>query len=86
MTETVGPICISKPCKNRVPFAFGGPTSNNEVEIRDKNEDGVGILWVDTYHTIAKTLFFEDAMKEGEKCCCGHCHHEEEKVEVVDAK
>lgn len=46
MTETVGPICISKPCKHRVPFAFGGPTSNNEVEIRDKNEDGVGILWV----------------------------------------
>ena len=46
MTETVGPICISKPCKERVPFAFGGPTTNNEVEIRDKNEDGVGILWV----------------------------------------
>jgi len=46
MTETVGPICISKPCKGRVPFAFGGPTTNNEVEIRDKNEDGVGILWV----------------------------------------
>ncbi|MBR4377829.1 MAG: DUF975 family protein [Bacilli bacterium] len=47
---------------------------------------GVGVLWVQTYHTMAKTLFFEDAMKEGEKCCCGHCHHEEEKVEVVDAK
>lgn len=47
---------------------------------------GVGVLWVQTYHTMAKTLFFEDAMKEGEKCCCGHCHNEEEKVEVVDAK
>ena len=47
---------------------------------------GVGVLWVQTYHTMAKTLFFEDAMKEGEKCCCGHCHPEEEKVEVVDAK
>jgi len=46
MTETVGPICISKPCKGRVPFAFGGPTSNNVVEIRDKNADGVGILWL----------------------------------------
>ena len=46
MTETVGPICISKPCKHRVPFAFGGPTTNNYVEIRDKNADGVGILWV----------------------------------------
>ena len=47
---------------------------------------GVGVLWVQTYHTMAKTLFFEDAMKEGEKCCCGHCHHEEEKVEIVDTK
>ena len=46
---------------------------------------GVGVLWVDTYHTMAKTLFFEDALKEGpkEKCHCKHC---EEKVEVVDAK
>ena len=48
---------------------------------------GVGVLWVDTYHTMAKTLFFEDAMKEGEiKKCCKHCKCEEEKVEVVDAK
>ena len=46
MTETVGPICISKPIKNRVPFAFGGPTTNNEVDIRNKNEDGVGVLWL----------------------------------------
>lgn len=46
MTETVGPICISKPCKGRVPFAFGGPTINNVVEIRNKNTDGVGILWI----------------------------------------
>lgn len=46
MTETVGPICISKPCKGRVPFAFGAPTTNNIVEIRDKNDDGVGILWL----------------------------------------
>ena len=48
---------------------------------------GVGTLWVKTYHTMAKTLFFEDAMKEGEiKKCCKHCKCEEEKVEVVDAK
>ena len=46
LTETVGPICISKPTKKRFPFAFGGPTSNNECEIRDKNEEGVGVLWV----------------------------------------
>ena len=48
---------------------------------------GVGVVWVDTYHQMAKTLFFEDAMKEGEiKKCCKHCKCEEEKVEVVDAK
>ncbi len=46
LTETVGPICISKPTKNRLPFAFGSTTLNNEFEIRDKNEDGVGILWL----------------------------------------
>ncbi len=46
LTETVGPICISKPNKKRYPFAFGGPITNNEVDIRDKNEDGVGTLWV----------------------------------------
>lgn len=46
LTETVGPICISKHNKKRMPFAFGGPTTNNECEIRDKNEDGVGVLWV----------------------------------------
>lgn len=46
LTETVGPICISKPTKKRLPFAFGGPTTNNECEIRDKNEDGVGVLWL----------------------------------------
>ena len=46
LTETVGPICISKPTKKRFPFAFGGPTQNNECEIRDKNEEGIGVLWV----------------------------------------
>ncbi len=46
LTETVGPICISKPVKGRLPFAFGGPTAGNECEIRNKNEDGVGTLWV----------------------------------------
>ncbi len=46
LTETVGPICISKPLKHRFPFAFGAPTVNNECEIRDKNEDGVGVLWL----------------------------------------
>lgn len=50
---------------------------------------GVGTLWVSTYHTMAKTLFFEDLLKEGVKgkeCHCEHCKREEETVEVVDAK
>ncbi len=46
LTETVGPICISMYNKKRVPFAFGAPTTNNECEIRDMNEDGVGVLWL----------------------------------------
>jgi long-chain acyl-CoA synthetase len=46
LTETVGPICISRPTKHRYPFSFGGPTTNNEIDIRDKNADGVGTLWV----------------------------------------
>ena len=46
LTETVGPICISKPLKHRVPFAFGAPILNNECEIRDKNCDGIGVLWM----------------------------------------
>ena len=46
MTETVGPVCISKPVKHREPFAFGGPITNNGVEIRGKNAEGIGVLWV----------------------------------------
>ena len=46
LTETVGPICISKPTNKRLPYSVGAPTSNNECEIRDKDENGVGILWV----------------------------------------
>lgn len=46
LTETVGPICISRPLKHRMPFAFGGPTTNNEVDIRDKNSEDIGTLWV----------------------------------------
>ena len=46
LTETVGPVCISKPGKCRLPFAFGGPITNNECEIRDKNAEGIGVLWL----------------------------------------
>ena len=46
LTETVGPICVSKPVKHRFPFAFGGPLTNNECDIRDTGENGIGTLWV----------------------------------------
>ena len=44
---------------------------------------GVGVLWAQTYHTMAKTLFFEDALKEGEIV---KEKKSKEKVEVVEAK
>ena len=46
LTETVGPICISYPCKEREPFSIGATITNNEFEIRDKNAEGVGVLWL----------------------------------------
>ena len=46
MTETVGPFCGSRPVKKRVPYAFGAPLGTNECEIRDKDENGIGMLWV----------------------------------------
>ncbi|MFQ6739480.1 MAG: class I adenylate-forming enzyme family protein [Alphaproteobacteria bacterium] len=46
LTETVGPICISKPGSKRMAFSCGGPTTNNECEIRDKDENGIGVLWL----------------------------------------
>ena len=47
---------------------------------------GVGMLWVQTYHTMAKTLFFEDALKEGEIVKEKKNKKNKEEVEVVDAK
>lgn len=64
LTETVGPICISKPTKKRLPFAFGGPTLNNECEIRDKNADGVGVLWLRGHQVFGGYLNNEEANKE----------------------
>jgi len=46
MTETVGPICCSRPVKKRVPFSVGGPMGCNECEIRDQDENGIGVLWL----------------------------------------
>ncbi|MBD5391427.1 AMP-binding protein [bacterium] len=61
LTETVGPICISKHNKKRLPFAFGAPTSNNECEIRDMNEDGVGVLWLRGHQVFGGYLNNPDA-------------------------
>ena len=46
---------------------------------------GVGTLWVNAYHQMARTAFFNDALSEGITVGC-NCNHCEEKVEVVDAK
>ena len=46
MTETVGPICCSRPLKKRVPYAFGAPMGDTEIQIRNKDENGIGMLWV----------------------------------------
>ncbi|MDR2769879.1 MAG: AMP-binding protein [Rickettsiales bacterium] len=64
LTETVGPICVSKPGKNREPFAFGGPMSNNECEVRDKNSDGAGILWLRGHNVFGGYFDNAEANKE----------------------
>ena len=46
LTETVGPICCSKPLKKRVAYAFGAPMGDTEIQIRNKDENGIGMLWV----------------------------------------
>ncbi|MDR0967348.1 MAG: AMP-binding protein [Rickettsiales bacterium] len=61
LTETVGPICISKPVKHRKPFAFGGPITNNEVEIRCKNEEGIGVLWLRGHQVFGGYLANDEA-------------------------
>ena len=43
---------------------------------------GVGVIWVETYHTAARNEFLLDALKE-KQCSCEHCKVE---PEVVDAK
>ena len=46
LTETVGPICISKPTPKRLAYSIGATTTNNEFQIRDKDENGVGTFWL----------------------------------------
>ncbi len=46
MTETVGPVCCSRPLKKRVAYAFGAPMGDNEIQIRNQDEYGIGMLWI----------------------------------------
>ena len=64
MTETVGPFCGSRPLKKRIPFAFGKPLGNNECEIRDKDENGIGMLWVRGHQVFGGHMNNDEANKE----------------------
>ncbi len=64
MTETVGPICCSKPVKKRVAFAFGAPLGENCCEIRNADENGIGMLWVKGDQVFGGYLNNEAANKE----------------------
>ena len=64
MTETVGPICCSKPLKKRVPYAFGAPMGDTECQIRNQDENGIGMLWVRGNQILNGYLNNEEANKE----------------------
>jgi len=64
MTETVGPICCSKPLKKRVAYAFGAPMGDTECQIRNKDESGIGMLWVRGNQILCGYLNNEDANKD----------------------
>ena len=64
MTETVGPICCSRPLKKRVAYAFGAPMGDTEIQIRNKDEDGIGMLWVKGNQIFGGYLNNEEANKE----------------------
>ncbi|MCQ2580589.1 MAG: acyl--CoA ligase [Alphaproteobacteria bacterium] len=64
MTETMGPICCSKPLKKRVPFAFGAPLGSTCCEIRNKDENGIGMLWVKGNQVFGGYMNNDEANKE----------------------
>jgi long-chain acyl-CoA synthetase len=64
LTETVGPICISKPTSKRLAYSVGAPISNNECEIRDKDENGIGVLWLRGHQVFGGYLNNDAANKE----------------------
>lgn len=64
MTETVGPICCSRPLKKRVPYAFGAPMGDTECQIRNQDENGIGMLWVRGNQVLCGYLNNEEANKD----------------------
>ena len=64
LTETVGPICCSRPLKKRVPYAFGAPMGDTEIEIRNKDENGIGMLWARGKQIFGGYLNNDEANKE----------------------
>jgi long-chain acyl-CoA synthetase len=64
LTETVGPITLSLPHKGRLPFAIGVAIPNNEFEIRNKDENGIGVLWMRGHSVFNGYLNNEAATKE----------------------
>ena len=64
MTETVGPVCCSRPLKKRVAYAFGAPMGDNCVEIRNKDENGIGMLWMKGNQVFGGYLNNDEANKE----------------------
>ena len=64
MTETVGPICCSRPLKKRIPYAFGAPMGDTVCEIRNKDEAGIGMLWVRGNQILNGYLNNDEANKE----------------------
>ena len=64
MTETVGPICCSRPLKKRVAYAFGAPMGDTECQIRNKDESGIGMLWVRGNQVLCGYLNNENANKD----------------------
>jgi len=64
MTETVGPICCSRPLKKRVAYAFGAPMGDTECQIRNKDESGIGMLWVRGNQVLCGYMNNEEANKD----------------------
>ena len=73
MTETVGPICCSRPLKKRVPYAFGAPMGDTEIQIRNKDENGIGMLWVRGNQILNGYLNNDAANKESFDKECFFC-------------